>query len=416
MEMGIALMVIYVSIYLGLVATTFYILSYHSDKKSKGKMLFKDNELPKVSVIIPAFNEEKSIGQTIESISKSNYPKRKLEIIVVDDGSNDRTLEIARKYKSKLVKVFSKENGGKGTALNLGISKCNGEIIFSMDADTFVGPNSLKEMTRYFKNPEVMSVTPTMLTHNPKGIYQRIQQAEYLFGLFIRKAFSSVNAVHVTPGAFSAYRKYFFDKYGGYDEENITEDLEMSLRIQYEGYSIEYSPEAPAYTITPNNFKELLIQRIRWYTGLMKNTWKYLGIFGRSRGDLGLFVLPVAWASIFFSIFAISYLIYSIIKGVFEEIIFLNKVNFDFGNVFEINKYILERAIFQILTNNVLIFFVFLVIILWFYMSYATKKAAKVKGLPITVAVYFIFFALLFGFWWLVSIFYVLFNRKVKWR
>jgi cellulose synthase/poly-beta-1,6-N-acetylglucosamine synthase-like glycosyltransferase len=413
--MGFLLFLIYVSIYIGLVATTFYILGYSQDKKRK-RQLFSDEELPSVSVIIPAYNEQKSIARTIESIIASDYPKDKFEIIVIDDGSKDKTLEIAKKYKSKLVKVFTKENGGKGTALNLALKKCKGDIIFSMDADTFVAPHSVREMTRYFKNPEVMSVAPSMLIHKPKGLLQKIQQAEYLFGLFIRKAFSSVNAIHVTPGAFSAYRKTFFDKHGEYDDKNITEDLEMSLRIQHTGYVIEYSPESPAYTIAPNKFKPLMIQRRRWYTGLMRNTWKYKGMFHPKYGDLGLFVLPIAWISIFFSVFLMNYMVIKVLSEIRKELSFLISINFDFTSMFGFGAYFAERVFFALFTSPIFIFFLLFAVVMGIYMKFATKKVGKVKKLPGTIAVYFLFFALLFGFWWTVSIIYVALNRKVTWR
>jgi peptidoglycan-N-acetylglucosamine deacetylase len=415
--MTVVIVLLYVSIYLGLVATTFYIIGYHQDKKKK-KLLFSDAELPKVSIIIPAYNEEKSIERTIESIIKSDYPKSKFEIIIVDNNSRDKTVQIIKKMQEKYngLKFYHEKKQGKGSALNLGIKKARGDIIFSMDADTFVDTQSVKEMTRYFKNPEVMSVTPSMLIHKPKGILQRIQQAEYLFGLFIRKAFTSVNAIHVTPGAFSAYRKSFFEKHGMYDEDNITEDLEMSLRIQYYGYTIEYSPEAPAYTIAPDKIKTLTIQRRRWYVGLMRNTWKYKKIISPKYGDLGVFVLPIAWISIFFSVFVINYFLFKIIIDAKKELIFLRSVNFDFTSILGVSRYTIERLLFNTFSNPIIIFFLFFVIVLGIYMKFATKKVGKVKGLPITVALYFLFFATLFGFWWTVSIIYTLLNKKVSWR
>ncbi len=262
--------VIYASIYTGLFATSFYILSFLAGQKVK-KELFKDSELPKVSILIPVYNEGKTVEMTLKSILTSNYPKEKFEVIVVDDGSDDDTLRYIKKFESKIVRVFSKKHGGKGKALNFAIKKAKGEIVFSMDADTLVKPWSVKNMVKYFKKKEVMCVTPAMTVYKPKGLLQKIQYVEYLTGLFLRKSFSSLNAIHVTPGAFSAYRKSFFDKYGGYDEDNITEDLELSLRVQFKGYIIENAPEAPAYTIAPKTFVSLLKQRRRWYVGLMKN-------------------------------------------------------------------------------------------------------------------------------------------------
>ena len=171
--------IIYLSIYIGLIATTFYILSFIADKKKK-KLLYEDHELPKVSVIIPAYNEENTISRTLKSILESNYPN--FEVIFVDDGSKDNTLKIAKKFKSNKVRIFHKENGGKGSALNLGIERAKGEIIFTMDADTTVNSESMKNMVRLFKDKKVMSVTPAMIIDKPRNILQRIQYVEYLIG------------------------------------------------------------------------------------------------------------------------------------------------------------------------------------------------------------------------------------------
>ncbi|MFH1452263.1 MAG: glycosyltransferase [archaeon] len=417
--MNFILGLIYVSVYIGLVATTFYILGYRSDIK-KEKPLFTDEELPTISVIIPIFNEEKSIERTLKSLLASKYPKGKLDAIVIDDGSRDNSLEIAKRFEGNHdgieVKVYYQENKGKGAALNTGIKKANGEMILSMDADTIIGTESIKEMMRYFKNPKVMSVTPSMLIYKPKGLFQRVQQAEYLFGLFIRKAFSSTNSIYVTPGAFSAYRKSFFEKHGYYDEHNITEDLELAFRIQYNGYYIDYCPEATAYTIAPNKFKSLLIQRRRWYTGLMKNTWRYKGLISPKYGDVGMFVIPISWISILFAVVVLNYLIFDTLIKIKDQLIFLNQINYDFLNLYTLNSYFIESFLFNLLSNPITYFFMFFVIILTIYMKYATKKTGGVERLAGTIALYFIFFALLFGFWWTISIFYVAFNRKVKWR
>jgi cellulose synthase/poly-beta-1,6-N-acetylglucosamine synthase-like glycosyltransferase len=408
-------LVIYASIYTGLFATTFYILSFWSGQK-KEKQLFKDSELPKVSILIPVYNEEKSIERTLKSILKSNYPKGKFEVIVIDDGSKDNTLKYAKKFESKIVRVFSAKHGGKGHALNFGIKKAKGEIIFSMDADTMVEPRSVKNMTKFFKNKDVMCSTPAMTVYKPKGILQKVQYIEYLTGLFLRKTFSYLNAIHVTPGAFSAYRRTFFDKHGGYDENNITEDLEMSLRIQHHGYTIENSNEAPAYTIAPNTFMGLLKQRRRWYAGLMKNTWRYRDIFSPRHGDLGLFVFPIALISIVFCVFITAYLFFKTLFRVKDELIFLNSINFDFSNLFNLNFYFLERMAFLFFTNPIVIFLFFFMIVIGFYLHYASKKLGNVTGVVSGFFLFFIFFALFFGFWWIVSIFYVLFNRKISWK
>lgn len=411
--MQIITVVVYLSVYIGLIATTFYILSFISYSKRE-RQLYTDRELPAVSVIIPAYNEEETIAKTIKSVLKSDYPD--FEIIIVDDGSTDKTLEIARQYEREKIRVFHKENGGKGTALNFGIKLAEGKIIFTMDADTTVDSESMKKMVRFFKDKQVMSVSPAMVIDKPKNILQRVQYIEYLLGLFMRKAFASLKSIFIAPGAFSAYRKSFFDRFGGYDEGNVTEDLEMALRIQYHGYYTENCPEAPAYTTAPGKFKELMIQRRRWYFGLLKNLWHYRKMIGKKYGDLGAFVIPIALISIFFSVFVVLYLFFKTLLDVRNSLLFYQSVNFDFSSLFNINMYVIERALFLFFSKPPVLFIILFMAVLGFYMYYASRKIGKLSGLFINLVLFYMFFAVLFGFWWIISIFYTIFSRTVKWR
>lgn len=399
---------------MGLISTTFFILSFIAGEK-KQKILYTDKELSKVkvTVIIPAYNEEESIARTIKSVTKSNYPD--FEVIVVDDGSKDRTFEIAKKLESSKVRVFHKKNGGKGTALNFGIKKAKGKIIFTMDADTAVHPESMKRMVRFFKDETVMSVTPAMVISNPRTIFQRIQYTEYALGLFLRKAFAALRSIYIAPGAFSAYRKEFFDKYGGYDENNLTEDLEMGLRIQYNGFHTENCPEAPAYTNSPATFKELTLQRRRWYFGQVKNLWKYRKIIGTKYGDLGTFVIPTALLSTTFSVLITIYLFFKVLLEVKSNILFLQSVNFDFPSAFNFNLYILERFLFLWLTRPAVLFTLCFMVILGFYTFYASKKIGKPPLMLLNWMLFFLLFAVLYGFWWVFSLLYTLTGKAVKW-
>jgi hypothetical protein len=148
----------------------------------------------------------------------------------------------------------------------------------------------------------------------------------------------------------------------------------------------------------------------------MRNTWKYKKIISPKYGDLGMFVLPIAWISIIFSVFIINYMIIKSILNIREELIFLNSINFDFTSAYTMSSHFIEKFVFGVLTNNIIIFFLFFVVILGIYIRFATKRVGKIKGIPFTIALYFLFFAMLFGFWWTVSIIYVAFNRKVSWR
>jgi len=412
-------MLIYISIYIGLFTISFYILSMISARK-KIVPEYKFDELPKTSILIAMFNEEKTIKKTIESALSLNYPKGKLEIIVIDDGSKDNSLSIVKKFegtrKGIKVRVIHQENTGKGGALNAGLKIANGDIIVSMDADTYVEKNSLKAMNRFFKKPEVMCVTPSMIPYKPKGALQRLQHAEYLLGIFLRSAFASVNAEHIAPGAFSSYRKWFFDKYGGYDVGNITEDLEVTFRIQYKGYEIENCPEALVYTVAPTKFKDLLIQRRRWYSGLIHNSLKYKKLFSRKYGDLGTFVLPIAWISIFSAVFFLFYMAIDTFSNILSEISFLISINFHFASLIEFNKYFLERIFFTYFTQPVILFFILFIGLMIFYAKYATNRIGKTGSFSISLFFFLILYPLVFGFWWIVTLVYSLFNKEVVWR
>jgi len=364
------------------------------------------------------WNEEKSIAKTIESMFASDYPEDKYEVIVVDNNSKDESIKIAKGLKEKYpkLKIFSEKRQGKGCAINRGIKESRSEIVFTMDADTIVSSDAIKKMVRYFKDNQVMSVCPTMLIYKPKTIFQKIQQIEYLFGIFLRKVFGSIDAIHVTPGAFSAYRKSFFDKHGLYDEGNITEDFEIALRIQSLGYRIEYSIDSKVYTIAPPKFKPLLVQRRRWYTGTMKNTWNYRKLISRKYGDMGIFILPLAWFCIFMSVFILNYTIIKTILNIKDEFLFLSSINFDFANAYSISRFSLEKFLFIFFSNPISLFSILFLLTLSGFMYYAVKKAGSPKGIYISTIFYLIFYSIMFGFWWTVSIIYITFNKKVKWR
>jgi len=311
---------VYITAYFGLVTAGFFLLTYFTNRK-----LMADPEakkLPFVSFIVPVFNEEREIKKTIHSLLDIDYPKDKFEIIVIDDGSSDNTYGILKKLQSKRVRVFTKENGGCASALNLGISKARGKILARFDSDTLLSRDSLKKTVGYFENPQVMAVTSSLNVNNHKGFLQKIQWAEYLFGITLRKIFDLNNAIHVIPGPLSVYRAEFFEKHGGFEEGNITEDTEMAMRMQSYGYEIRNSISANVYTNVPTKFHQLLDQRIRWYTGFLHNAWNYRHLYNLKRKtDLSLFILPAAIISVLLAFFSFFVMLYYNLKSLGDSII-----------------------------------------------------------------------------------------------
>ncbi len=281
-----------VYLYLGFVYTIAFLSK--EDERSWDKT-------PKVSIIVPAYNEEENIGETLESLLALDYPD--FEIIVVDDGSTDGTYEVAKKYEGDRVKVIRQENRGKGAALNTGIRNARGEILACMDADSVVEPDALRKMIPFFQDPRVMAVTANMMVKHPKNLIQGIQYVEYALNSVMRRALAFLNAQYVTPGPFSLYRREFFEKHGYFREDDITEDMEMGMRITYAGYRIENAVDAYVYTEAPGTLRGLVKQRLRWYLGFIDNVIRYRSRVSFESAALGLFVIPFSLMGIFFGFY-----------------------------------------------------------------------------------------------------------------
>ncbi|OIO81639.1 hypothetical protein AUJ84_00650 [Candidatus Pacearchaeota archaeon CG1_02_32_132] len=414
MDLYFALM--YILAYIGLIATSFYVINIFLYYKNIPKPEPKTDK--SVSIIIPAYNERKGIARTIKSALSLDYPSENLEIIVVDDGSKDNTYKLAKKFESisSRVRVFSKPNGGKGSALNFGILRAKGDIIVTMDADTFVKKDALKIMVGYFYDEKVTSVSPSMGVYKPNGIWGRIVQIEYYMGVFLRKSFATVNAIHITPGAFSAYRQSFFLEHGGFDERNLTEDLEVALRIQSKNGVIENAEDAVAYTFSPESFRSLLYQRRRWYAGLVKNLWNYRKLFGFKHGPLGYLVLPVAVITVILSVVLTIYTFTRVLLQLADDIIFLKSINFDFGGWIGFNTYLIQRFFYTLFSRPVFILAVLFLAMLAVYIHFSRKKMGYKEGVKINFVLFSLFYSLLFAFWWIVSFIYISLNRKVSWR
>lgn len=268
---------------------------------------------PSVAVIVPCWNEADTVAATTNSLLALVYPKEKLEIILVNDGSTDATPSMMEPFRTHpQVRIITKENGGKHTALNAGIAATDAEFIGCLDADSFVEPDALMEIVPCFARPQVAAVTAAMSVHRPKNILQHMQNAEYTFGITLRHVLASVNGLYVTPGPFSFYRRSTLEKVGGFRHGHKTEDMEMALRLQREGYEIENAPRARVYTKSPDTVNKLIKQRMRWTTGFLRNVLgEYRGLIGNRRyGVLGQLVLPLAIVAIGSSILLFSLVLF----------------------------------------------------------------------------------------------------------
>ncbi|MBU2442360.1 MAG: glycosyltransferase [Nanoarchaeota archaeon] len=394
--------------FVSLYTSIFFIITLieHRNNITKGEHPKKH---PLVCIIVPCFNEESTVAKTIDSLLGLDYPMKKLEIIVVDDGSTDNTYKVAKQYESKGVKVFRKKNGGKYTALNLGLSKTKAEFVGALDADSFVDPKALKRMLPYFDNPKVMAVTPSLKIYNAKSWIQRIQRVEYALGIFFRKMYSLIGSINVTPGPFSIYRKVFFEKHGYYKKAHLTEDIEMALRIQTHHYWIENSVNAYVHTVGPSTFKDLYNQRKRWYSGFLKNTIDYKNIFSRKQGNLGLYTMPLALISIAILIVSFFYMLYKFGESLWNMYIYARAVEFD------IFRFDLSFDLFMLNINTVLILGAVTLIIGVILIIIAAKLSKEHDKMVFSYIMYVIAYGFLFAFWWLVVLINSSAKKEVKW-
>lgn len=250
---------------------------------------------PFVSVIVPAYNEERVIERTIASLLASDYPH--YEIIVVDDGSTDRTFQVVseRFAGEQRMRVFRRENGGKAEALNYGLRHAQGEIVVALDADTVFATGTLRALARRFHDPNLGAVAGNAKVGNRINIVTRWQALEYITSQNLdRRAFASLNCITVVPGAVGAWRRELIERAGGFSGDTLAEDQDLTLRVRRLGCKIGYEEEAIAWTEAPDTWRNLARQRFRWSFGTLQCMWKHRDALLR-HGTLGWIALPNVW-------------------------------------------------------------------------------------------------------------------------
>ncbi len=326
----------YVFLFLSLNFEIFLLITYFENRaniEEEDALIAQGlKKYPSVTIIVPCWNEENTVSRTIYSLLNLDYPKDKLQIMVVDDGSTDNTWENVQKFKNNpQIVLHKKENGGKYTALNYGISKLTTELVGCLDADSYVDKDALTHIAVYFQDKEVMAVAPSVKLWQPKGVLQLLQKVEYGFGIFTRKMYHYMQAVYITPGPFSIFRREVFEKLGGYRHAHNTEDIEIALRMQKNGYKIVHAHSAVVYTVPPPTVKKLLKQRVRWSYGFIKNAQDYRGMFfKREYGNVGLLILPMASISFLSVLFVSTVSVLNIIKILIDKYVKIQTVGFSF--------------------------------------------------------------------------------------
>jgi peptidoglycan-N-acetylglucosamine deacetylase len=250
---------------------------------------------PKVAVLIPAYNEEKVIVRTIRSVMMSNY--KNIRIVVIDDGSQDKTYDVARQsypadIASGRLTVLTKQNGGKADALNYALERIDEELYVGIDADGVIAHDAITNLVPHFADPKIGAVAGNAKVGNRVNLWTRWQALEYITSQnFERRALDLFDVVMVVPGAIGAWRTAPVKAGGGYHSNTVAEDADLTMNLLEQGYSVIYEDQALAFTEAPVNADGLVRQRFRWSFGILQAIYKHKGAISKHRA-MGLFALP----------------------------------------------------------------------------------------------------------------------------
>jgi poly-beta-1,6-N-acetyl-D-glucosamine synthase len=308
----ISFVAIYVALFWILVITLF---------KLERKKLTK---LPFVSIVIPAWNEGKSILSTLEYLDGMDYPKDKFEVIVVDDGSKDDTFEIAKKFskgKDYLTVLKNEKNSGKSFSVNRALELAKGEYFAVMDADTIADQDLLKKILSYFVKDDVAAVTTQMKVQYADNVWERMQRIEYIFASYVRRMMALIGTLHYTNGIMSVFRTKILRKVGGFSPKVMTEDLEIAMRLKALGYDVRICEDGYGYTKVPKKLKALWRQRVRWFRGYIQTCLLHYKIMANKKhGLLGLFQMPLEIGMLLLMLFSGVFMFYQFFNWAYDQV------------------------------------------------------------------------------------------------
>jgi len=369
----------------------------------------KTNKKYSISVLVPAYNEEDTIEDTIKAIFESDYTLK--EVIVLNDGSKDNTGKIVRRMMKKYPKLIliNKKNSGKGDSLNHGIKIAKGELIAVVDADSFPAKESFKKMVGFFDEEKVGAVTCIFVPRNRNKFIEKLQVIEYNIIAFTRKLLDYVDAIYVTPGPLALYRKSSLIKIGGFDPKNMTEDIEATWNLAFHRYKRRMCLDAHATTRVPNKVKAWYKQRRRWNIGGLQCISKYKKhLFS---GDiLGLFIIPFFVMQLFLGLIGLSIFIYLTTTRFIKNYIFIGS-SINLGISVSLSDYYFTPSVLNYLGIVLFVagglFTLFVLIIM--------KEGILKKQNIFNLLFYLIFYLMVYPFIMITAIYHY-FKGTRKWR
>jgi cellulose synthase/poly-beta-1,6-N-acetylglucosamine synthase-like glycosyltransferase len=399
--------IIYAVFFMDFFIAFFYLSIYIQSKIKKENLEKKERE---ITFIIPAYNRESTIKDCVESIRNARYPQNKIKIIIVDDGSKDKTYAIAKELEKKYsnVKVLTKKNEGrKAFPVNFGLKHANTELVAILDGDCFIKEDVLERAMPFFSKKEIMAVVFRMKPTNKDQLIERMQYIEYALATFYRKIIGAINSLPVSNG-FSIFRKEFFDKHGYFETDNMTEDFEMGLRIQDSQYNLGYVSESYSLTDVPDTFRGWAKQRLRWSYGTLYNYKKYKHIFlNKKYGDLGIFILPSGFISLLVVSLIFLFALYSAMNWGWNHI---QMIQFGWYPSFSLN---LNSIYFFMIDLRIILFFFSILVGLTLFSLCQIELKEKLNFIDyaLTLTLYMWMLAVMY----IISLAYFLIGKRPKW-
>lgn len=366
-----------------------------------------------VSFIVPAYNEEKSIAETINSIFEIGYLYL-LEVIVVNDCSTDNTKEIIKKLLKKYPKLKLINNlknlGNAACSQNVGLKIAKGELVAVVDGDSFPEKESINKMAGYFDDFKVGAVTCPVLAKNKETFWEKLQAIEYQVISFGRKLLEYIDAIYVTPGPLALYRKKALDDIGGFDENNLTQDIEATWHLAAKKWDRKMCLSTSVSSIVPSKLKPWFIQRRRWNIGGLQCIYKYKNDIGK-KGMLGLFIIPFFVINLFLGLLGLSIFFYLSITRIISNFL-LTRYSIIAGTpILTMESFYITLNVLNYLGIILFIFGLIYVLLILSILKEKNFKKENVLNIPFYLIVYLMIYPFI-----LVDSLWSLAKGKRKWR
>lgn len=406
MILYIAWLLIFSSVFLSI----FY-LGIYSGIKDKRSEEWELNSSPSVTILMPAYNESEVVEKALESVKNLDYPD--YSVIFVDDGSTDNTLEKAREYASEKIDIIEhEENSGKAAALNTGLENSDSDYVVVQDADSEIEASLLeKALAKMEENKGIGAVIASIMPLQADTFVRKIQVVEYRLTNFYRMLMTEMDTLNVTPGAFSIYRTSDLKEVGGFDEGNITEDLEMAFKLRKYGKKFQMIYFNSSRTEFPSTLKALYNQRVRWARGFIYNGFKYREMFlNREYGYFGMIQLPMLVLMPLLILTSFVMIFTGVFQSIYSYAVTLSAVGF------QLPELTLENLYLGLLALNMKVYLpliLSLVLVAYIIAVAYRYSGEKPENIPALLFYFFVYFLFQSGFWIAAVLKEVMRSKKV---